>query len=105
MRSTGDLALDRELKERKDFEESNFVRVNQTREQKKRQRQASLALQRGQKMGEFDEFESLMRLTRESDKIAGQIVDEDEFGNRVKRVQVDERQAKRGGKRGKKGRR
>ncbi|CBK25017.2 uncharacterized protein [Blastocystis hominis] len=105
MRSTGDLSLDRELKERKDFEESNFVRVNRTREQKKRERQASLALQRGQKIGEFDEFDSLTRLARESDKIAGQIVDEDEFGNRVKRVQVDERQAKRGGRRGKKGRR
>lgn len=99
------MSLDRELKERKDFEESNFVRVNRTREQKKRERQASLALQRGQKIGEFDEFDSLTRLARESDKIAGQIVDEDEFGNRVKRVQVDERQAKRGGRRGKKGRR
>ena len=105
MRSTGDLSLDRELKERKDFEESNFVRVNRTREQKKRERQASLALQRGQKIGEFDEFDSLTRLARESDKIAGQVVDEDEVGNRVKRVQVDERQAKRGGRRGKKGRR
>lgn len=105
MRSTGDLELDREMKERKDFEENNFVRVNRTHEQKKRERQATLALQRGQKIGEFDEFDSLTRLTRESDKIASQIIDEDEFGNRVKRVQVDETHARRGGKRGKKGRR
>ena len=96
---------DREMKERKDFEENNFVRVNRTHEQKKRERQATLALQRGQKIGEFDEFDSLTRLTRESDKIASQIIDEDEFGNRVKRVQVDETHARRGGKRGKKGRR
>lgn len=99
------MSLDREMKERKDFEESNFVRVTLTREQKKRQKQASLALQRGQKMGEFDEFDSLTRLARESDKIAEQVIDEDEFGNRVKRMHVEEGGAKRSNKRGRKGRR
>ena len=62
MRSTGDLALDRELRERNAFEESNFTRVNLSREQKKKMRQASLSLQRGRKIGEEDDFDSLTRL-------------------------------------------
>ena len=69
MRSTGDLSLDRELKERRDFEESNFTRVNLSREQKKRMRQANLSMQRGRKLGEFDEFYSLTRLVKESEKV------------------------------------
>ena len=69
MRSTGDLSLDRELKERRDFEESNFTRVNLSREQKKRMRQANLSMQRGRKLGEFDEFDSLTRLVKESEKV------------------------------------
>lgn len=69
MRSTGDLALDRELKERRNFEESNFTRVNLSREQKKKMRQANLSLQRGRKLGEFNEFDSLTRLVRESEKV------------------------------------
>ena len=68
MRSTGDLALDRELRERNAFEESNFTRVNLSREQKK-MRQASLSLQRGRKIGEEDDFDSLTRLVRESEKV------------------------------------
>ena len=68
MRSTGDLSLDRELKERRDFEESNFTRVNLSREQK-RMRQANLSMQRGRKLGEFDEFDSLTRLVKESEKV------------------------------------
>ena len=104
MRSTGDLSLDREMKERKEFEESNFTRVNLSREQKKRIRQANLSLQRGRKMDEFDEFDSLTRLARESDKISSQMIEEDEFGNRVKRMKV-EGNTRRGNKRNKKGRR
>ena len=69
MRSTGDLSLARELKERRDFEESNFTRVNLSREQKKRMRQANLSMQRGRKLGEFDEFDSLTRLVKESEKV------------------------------------
>ena len=69
MRSTGNLSLDRELKERRDFEESNFTRVNLSREQKKRMRQANLSMQRGRKLGEFDEFDSLTRLVKESEKV------------------------------------
>ena len=69
MRSTGDLALDRELRERNAFEESNFTRVNLSREQKKKMRQASLSLQRGRKIGEEDDFDSLTRLVRESEKV------------------------------------
>ena len=68
MRSTGDLSLDRELKERRGFEESNFTRVNLSREQK-RMRQANLSMQRGRKLGEFDEFDSLTRLVKESEKV------------------------------------
>ena len=71
MRSTGDLALDRELRERNAFEESNFTRVNLSREQKKKMRQASLSLQRGRKIGEEDDFDSLTRLVRESEKVGG----------------------------------
>ena len=103
MRSTGDLSLDREMKERKEFEESNFTRVSLSREQKKRIRQANLSLQRGRKMDEFDEFDSLTRLARESDKISYQMIEEDEFGNRVKRMKVEN--TRRGNKRNKKGRR
>ena len=103
MRSTGDLSLDREMKERKEFEESNFARVSLSREQKKRIRQANLSLQRGRKMDEFDEFDSLTRLARESDKISSQMIEEDEFGNRVKRMKVEN--TRRGNKRNKKGRR
>lgn len=103
MRSTGDLSLDREMKERKEFEESNFTRVSLSREQKKRIRQANLSLQRGRKMDEFDEFDSLTRLARESDKISSQMIEEDEFGNRVKRMKVEN--TRRGNKRNKKGRR
>ena len=40
MRSTGDLSLDREMNERADFEEKNFVRVNLTRDQKKKLKHA-----------------------------------------------------------------
>ena len=103
MRSTGDLSLDREMKERKEFEESNFTRVSLSREQKKRIRQANLSLQRGRKMDEIDEFDSLTRLARESDKISSQMIEEDEFGNRVKRMKVEN--TRRGNKRNKKGRR
>ena len=103
MRSTGDLSLDREMKERKEFEESNFTRVSLSREQKKRIRQANLSLQRGRKMDEFDEFDSLTRLARESDKISSRMREEDEFGNRVKRMKVEN--TRRGNKRNKKGRR
>lgn len=69
MGSTGDLALDKELKERSSFELNNFVRVNLSREQKKKIRQANLSLQRGRKLGEFDEFDSLTRLVKESEKV------------------------------------
>ncbi|KNB45981.1 hypothetical protein JH06_0407 [Blastocystis sp. subtype 4] len=105
MRSTGDLSLDRELKERRDFEESNFTRVNLSREQKKRMRQANLSMQRGRKLGEFDEFDSLTRLVKESEKVTGQIIDEDEHGNRFKRVgdSVDTSPKRRKGGRGRKG--
>ena len=36
MKSTGDRELDRELKERTDFEESNYVRVTLSKAQKKK---------------------------------------------------------------------
>ena len=70
MGSTGDLALDKEMKERSAFELNNFVRVNLSRDQKKKIRQANLTLQRGQKLGDFNEFDSLTRLVRESEKVS-----------------------------------
>lgn len=108
MKSTGDRELDREMKERTDFEESNYVRVTLSRAQKKKMKQASLNLQRGKKMDDFDEYDSLTRLVKESEKITSQVIDEDEFGNRFKRVNdgpVDQgRRNKRGSLKGKKGR-
>lgn len=86
MKSTGDRELDREMKERTDFEESNYVRVNLSKAQKKKMKQASLSLERGRKMDDFDEYDSLTRLVKESEKITSQVIDEDEFGNRFKRV-------------------
>ena len=95
--------MDREMKERTDFEESNYVRVNLSKAQKKKMKQASLNLQRGKKMDEFDEFDSLTRLVKESEKITKQVIDEDEFGNRFKRVSEGLNDQGRGNKRGKKG--
>ena len=89
MKSTGDRELDRELKERTDFEESNYVRVTLSKAQKKKMKQAALNMQRGRKMDEFDEYDSLTRLVRESEKITSQVIDEDEYGNRFKRVNED----------------
>ena len=43
--------------------------MNLSREQKKKMRQASLSLQRGRKIGEEDDFDSLTRLVRESEKV------------------------------------
>ena len=86
MKSTGDRELDRELKERTDFEESNYVRVTLSKAQKKKMKQAALNMQRGRKMDDFDEYDSLTRLVKESEKITSQVIDEDEFGNRFKRV-------------------
>ena len=91
--------MDLEMKERQEFEESNYTRVNLSREQKKRLRQANLALQRGHKMGEFNEFDSLSQLVQESERISKQVVDEDQYGNRFKRVKTVPRNA---GKKGKK---
>lgn len=103
MKSTGDRELDRELKERTDFEENNYVRVTLSREQKKKMKQASLNLQRGKKIDDFDEYDSLTRLVKESEKITSQIIDEDEFGNRFKRVREDGSFSGRNNKRSKKG--
>ena len=86
MKSTGDRELDRELKERTDFEESNYVRVTLSKAQKKKMKQAALNMQRGRKMDDFDEYDSLTRVVKESEKITSQVIDEDEFGNRFKRV-------------------
>ena len=93
MKSTGDRELDRELKERTDFlNEKNFktlkyyVRVTLSKAQKKKMKQAALNMQRGRKMDDFDEYDSLTRLVKESEKITSQVIDEDEFGNRFKRV-------------------
>ena len=103
MKSTGDRELDREMKERTDFEENNYVRVTLSREQKKKMKQASLNLQRGRKIDDFDEYDSLTRLVKESEKITSQIIDEDEFGNRFKRVREDGNDQGRNNKRSKKG--
>ena len=103
MKSTGDRELDREMKERNDFEESNYVRLTLSKAQKKKMKQASLNLQRGRKMDDFDEYDSLTRLVKESEKITQQVIDEDEFGNRFKRMREDVDDQGRGNKRGKKG--
>lgn len=95
--------MDREMKERTDFEESNYVRVTLSKAQKKKMKQASLNLQRGKKMDDFDEYDSLTRLVKESEKITKQVIDEDEFGNRFKRVSDGLNDQGRGNKRGKKG--
>ena len=79
MKSTGDRELDRELKERTDFEESNYVRVTLSKAQKKKMKQAALNMQRGRKMDDFDEYDSLTRLVKESEKITSQVIDEDEL--------------------------
>ena len=91
------------MKERTDFEENNYVRVTLSREQKKKMKQASLNLQRGKKIDDFDEYDSLTRLVKESEKITSQIIDEDEFGNRFKRVREDGNDQGRSSKRGKRG--
>ena len=57
MKSTGDRELDRELKERTDFEESNYVRVTLSKAQKKKMKQAALNMQRGRKIDDFDEYD------------------------------------------------
>ena len=88
MRSTGDLGLDREMNERADFEEKNFVRVNLTREQKKKMRHAQLDLQRGRKIGVGDEWNTMQQLARQSEQISNQVIEEGEDGLRYRRLDV-----------------
>ena len=99
MRSTGDLSLDREMNERADFEEKNFVRVNLTRDQKKKLKHAQLDMQRGRKIGVDDEWGTMQQLARQSEQIANQVIEEGEDGLRYRRLDVGDGPANRSNKR------